>query len=203
MSHFTDSDLYDATVAERTRMAALLDGLTPEQWSADSLCPGWRIREVVAHLDMTETQTQEEFAAAVAAADGDVNVAVDRTARADTARFSDAELLAVQKARIASRWTPGPDATQGALTHEVVHGLDITLPLGLPGPEPAVLAATVEGASPEHLAFFGVDLTGVRLTATDSDLVVGDGPRDVALPTLTIVLIATGRHEVPAVTAVG
>ena len=53
MTVHTDTDLYDATVAERTRMASLLEGLTPEQWGADSLCAGWRIREVVAHLNMT------------------------------------------------------------------------------------------------------------------------------------------------------
>ncbi|NMD54846.1 MULTISPECIES: maleylpyruvate isomerase family mycothiol-dependent enzyme [Tsukamurella] len=203
MTVLTDTDLYDATVAERTRMAALLGGLAPAQWAADSLCAGWRIREVVAHLNMTDTQTQEEFGAALAAAGGDVNVAVDRTARADVARYTDAELLAIQKARVASRWTPGPGATQGALAHEVIHGLDITLPLGLPGPAPEVLAATVAGSTPEGLAFFGVDLDGLRLTADDSDLVLGDGPTDVPLPTLTIVLIATGRHPVPTRDAVG
>ncbi|QRY84033.1 maleylpyruvate isomerase family mycothiol-dependent enzyme [Tsukamurella tyrosinosolvens] len=197
MTVHTDTDLYDATVAERTRMASLLEGLTPEQWGADSLCAGWRIREVVAHLNMTDTQTQEEFGAALAEAGGDINAAVDRTARADVARFSDAELLAIQRARVASRWTPGPGATQGALAHEVIHGLDITVPLGLPGPAPAVLAATVAGSTAEGLAFFGVDLAGLRLTAVDSDLVLGDGPRDVPLPTLTIVLIATGRRPVP------
>ncbi|KXP00622.1 maleylpyruvate isomerase family mycothiol-dependent enzyme [Tsukamurella pseudospumae] len=203
MTTLSDTDLYDATVAERTRMAGLLDGLTPEQWAADSLCAGWRIREVVAHLNMTDTQTFEEFGAAVAEAGGDVNVAVDRTARADAARFTDAELLAIQHARVASRWTPGPGATQGALAHEVIHGLDITIPLGLPGPAPEVLAATVTGSSAEGLGFFGVDLAGLRLAADDSDLVLGHGPQDVALPTLEIVLIATGRRPVPTPTVVG
>lgn len=199
----TDTDLYDATVAERTRMAALLADLTPAQWAADSLCVGWRVREVVAHLNMTDTQTQEEFGAALAEAGGDINAAVDRTARDDVARFSDVELLAIQHSRVASRWTPGPGATQGALAHEVIHGLDITVPLGLPGPAPEVLAATVAGSTAEGLAFFGVDLTGLRLTAVDSDLVLGDGPQDVPLPTATIVLIATGRRPVPDPAAVG
>lgn len=199
----SETELYEATVAERTRMAAILDGLAPEQWAAPSLCAGWRVREVVAHLNMTETQTEAEFAAALGAADGDIDVAVDRTARADVARYSDAEMLAIQKSRIPSRWTPGPGATSGALAHEVIHGLDITIPLGLPGPAPRVLAATVAGASAEDLAFFGVDLAGLRLAAVDSGLVLGDGPREVRLPTLTILLIATGRAPVPARTAVG
>lgn len=194
------TDLYEITVAERARLAGLLEGLTAEQWSADSLCAGWRVREVVAHLNMTDTQTHDEFLAAVGAAEGDVNVAVDRTARADAARFSDSELLAIQKGRIASRWTPGPGATQGALAHEVIHGVDITVPLGLSGPAPAVLAAAVHGSAPEQLAFFGVDLGDLRLVATDSDLILGDGTIDTALPTLDILLIATGREEVPKVT---
>ncbi|MCA0156218.1 maleylpyruvate isomerase family mycothiol-dependent enzyme [Tsukamurella sp. M9C] len=199
----TDTDLYDATVAERTRMAALLAALTPTQWAAASLCAGWRVREVVAHLNMTDTQTQEQFGAALAEAGGDINAAVDRTARDDVARYSDAELLAIQQARVASRWTPGPGATQGALAHEVIHGLDITVPLGLPGPAPEVLAATVAGSTAEGLAFFGVDLTGLRLTAVDSDLVLGDGPQEIPLPTATIVLIATGRRPVPDPAVVG
>lgn len=52
------SALYDTTVAERRRLAALLTDLTPEQWGADSLCRGWRIREVVAHLNTSEKQTE-------------------------------------------------------------------------------------------------------------------------------------------------
>lgn len=195
------TDLYEITVAERARLAGLLEGLTAEQWSADSLCAGWRVREVVAHLNMTETQTHEEFLEAVAAAEGDVNVAVDRTARADAARFSDAELLAIQQARIGTRWTPGPGATQGALAHEVIHGVDITVPLGLPGPDAGVLAVAVDGSAPEQLAFFGVDLGDLRLVATDSDLILGDGTVDTALPTLDILLIATGRRAVPQVRA--
>ncbi|MEW1953139.1 maleylpyruvate isomerase N-terminal domain-containing protein [Terrabacter sp. NPDC080008] len=36
--------------AERTDLADLLAGLNPAQWLVESLCEGWRVRDVVAHV---------------------------------------------------------------------------------------------------------------------------------------------------------
>jgi uncharacterized protein (TIGR03083 family) len=36
--------------AERGDLAEFLATLTPEQWEAASLCEGWRVRDVVAHV---------------------------------------------------------------------------------------------------------------------------------------------------------
>ncbi|GAB2600686.1 maleylpyruvate isomerase family mycothiol-dependent enzyme [Pseudactinotalea suaedae] len=203
----TAAELYQLTVAERRRLASLLTGLTPQQWAAESLCSVWRIREVVAHLNTSETQTSEAFEAEVTAAGGDVNLACDRTARADTARFQDVELLDIYQRRILSRWTPGPEQHQAALAHEVIHGLDITRPLGLPDPSPDVVAAAIAGAGSESVAFFGVDLTGVRLTADDVELTVGaddpDGATQVRLPAVDLTLIVTGRAPLPRRTSEG
>ncbi|MFC4945659.1 maleylpyruvate isomerase family mycothiol-dependent enzyme, partial [Pseudonocardia sp. GCM10023141] len=35
---------------ERADLANLLDTLTPAQWDSPSLCAGWRVRDVVAHM---------------------------------------------------------------------------------------------------------------------------------------------------------
>jgi uncharacterized protein (TIGR03083 family) len=35
---------------ERADFLGFLAGLTPEQWDAPSLCEGWRVRDVVAHV---------------------------------------------------------------------------------------------------------------------------------------------------------
>ena len=43
---------------ERTELADLLDTLTPEQWDAPSLCTGWRVRDVTAHLVEGATMTK-------------------------------------------------------------------------------------------------------------------------------------------------
>lgn len=44
------TDLIPLAVAERRDLADLLQTLTPEQWAAPSLCTGWTVRDVVAHL---------------------------------------------------------------------------------------------------------------------------------------------------------
>ena len=41
--------------AERRTLADLLEPLTDEQWEAPSLCAGWRVRDVAAHIAMVPT----------------------------------------------------------------------------------------------------------------------------------------------------
>ena len=42
---------------ERADLAAFLSSLTPEQWQAPTLCPGWRVRDVVAHVISYDDQS--------------------------------------------------------------------------------------------------------------------------------------------------
>ena len=35
---------------ERADFAAFLETLSPRQWEASTLCTGWRVRDVVAHV---------------------------------------------------------------------------------------------------------------------------------------------------------
>jgi len=37
---------------EPDALAVILAGLSPEAWDAPTLCQGWRVREVVAHITM-------------------------------------------------------------------------------------------------------------------------------------------------------
>ncbi len=53
---------------------------------------------------------------------------------------------------------------EGALSHDVIHGLDITVGLGLDRQVPSERVAMVlAGMRPRHIAFFGTDLAGDRL----------------------------------------
>lgn len=181
------------TAAERERLAALLADLDPDQWAADSLCTGWRVREVVAHMTMPYRHTGETVMAGIAAAGGDFNKYADEQARLDTAAATDAELLECLRANIHHPWQPAPGGQAGALSHDVIHGLDITEPLGLPRPPADRIRQVLAGAGPAQLAYFGVDLTGRRLAATDTDLVLGDGPEVTELPAAEILLAVAGR----------
>ena len=57
----------------------------------------------------------------------------------------------------------------GALSHDVIHGLDVTEALGLPASPTDRIALALASAGPRQLKYFGVDLKGRRLTATDAD----------------------------------
>ncbi|SEL69209.1 maleylpyruvate isomerase family mycothiol-dependent enzyme [Streptacidiphilus jiangxiensis] len=194
------TDLSAQTFAERERLAALLADLTPDQWNAPSLCAGWRVREVVAHITLPFRTGPMRFAAGLAAARFSVNRYADTAARRDGGRMTDAELLAALRDNVRHPWQPPGGGQAGALSHDVIHGLDLTEPLGLPSAPPDRIAAVLAHADGRALTFFGVDLTGLTLRATDTDITFGTGATVVELPARTLLLTVTGRRPLPVTT---
>jgi hypothetical protein len=78
--------------------------------------------------------------------------------------------------------------------HDVIHGLDATEPLGLPGPPADRIALVLASTGPRQLRYFGVELEGQRLTATDADVSVGEGANAVPMTASEILLVVTGRY---------
>jgi uncharacterized protein (TIGR03083 family) len=172
----TDTELRAAVVAERRDQVDLLTGLTPGQWDQPTLCAGWRVREVIAHTTMPYRTSAPRLILEMVKARGDVNRMADRTARRDAERMSAAELLAALRDNVAHPWTPPGGGTVGALSHDVIHGLDITVGLGLDRlVPPERVGLVLSGIKPKNIAFFGVDLDGVELRATDLDWTYGAG----------------------------
>ncbi|WP_214407371.1 maleylpyruvate isomerase family mycothiol-dependent enzyme [Pseudonocardia lacus] len=172
----SDDDVRAAVIAERREQADLLAGLTPEQWEAPSLCEGWRVREVIAHTTSAYRLSFGRFLLDVLAARGNVNRAADRRARADAAAMTPQELVACLRDNAEHSWTPPGGGPVGALSHDVIHGLDVTIALGLDRTPPTGrLAMVMSGMKPKNVAFFGTDLSGVRLLATDLDWAFGEG----------------------------
>lgn len=193
----TTEDLTDHTQAERQRLADILSSLHEEQWAAPSLCTGWRIREVVAHITMPYRIGAATFFLGLARSRFNFNRYADRAARADAARFTDAELLETLRANTHHPWRPPGGGQLGALSHDVIHGLDITEPLRLPSCPPERIALVLRQSGTENLGYFGVDLTGRQLIASDAQASLGEGT-PVHLPAKDILLIATGRYPVPS-----
>jgi hypothetical protein len=113
------------------------------------------------------------------------------------------ELLRSLRDNVRHPWQPPGGGQAGALSHDVIHGLDITEPLGLP-PAPTDRIAVVlanTNANARSLAYFGVDLTGLTLRATDADIAIGTGDMVVELPAKDLLLTITGRRPLPAVGA--
>ncbi|GIM93395.1 maleylpyruvate isomerase family mycothiol-dependent enzyme [Paractinoplanes toevensis] len=165
-----------AVVAERGELAAMLGALDASQWGAPSLCERWRVREVVAHMTMPFRMSPPRFLAEMLRDRFNFNRMADRVARRDAARLSDAELLACLRDNTEHPWRPPGGGVVGALSHDVIHGLDISVALGLDRRPPVSRIGTIlDSMRDRNLRYFGVDLSGVRLTATDLDWTFGEG----------------------------
>ena len=73
-------------------------------------------------------------------------------------------------------WQPPGGGAAGALSHAVIHSFDVTVALDRPAvaPREAVLAVLDQLTAADG-AWFGVDLTGVRLEAVDTGWSWGSG----------------------------
>jgi len=156
-------------------LADLLAAADAETWDAPSLCEKWQVRHVVAHVTMPARLTVEQFGAEMAAAGGDFAVLSDTVAARDGA-LPPAELLDALRSPVLHAWQPPGGGAAGALSHAVIHSLDVTVALERPtvAPTEAVVAVLHQITAADG-AWFGVDLTGVRLEATDTDWSWGDG----------------------------
>jgi len=177
--------------AERADLADVLDGLTPQQWTAPSLCDGWRVRDVAAHLTHSHMAMPRVFVEA--ARSGFRFDPMIRRLAVEDGR-SQAEIVAALRAMVGSRKKVPVTTDRDPLMDVLVHGQDITVPLGIDRPMPA--AAAVETA--KHL--WGMrfpmnparQLAGVRLVATDADFTAGQG-REVRAPIRDVVMMLAGR----------
>ncbi|MEJ2888335.1 maleylpyruvate isomerase family mycothiol-dependent enzyme [Actinomycetospora aeridis] len=186
--------LHAAITSERLRLADVLEELAPEEWDDESLCTGWTVKTLVAHLTLTSRLSRLEAFRGVLAARFDINAFIDRSARARAAQYSPAELIS--QFRESAGWTQRPMGAKpmDPLVDILVHGQDLTRPLRrtLPiAPERAVPAldfvlSTSFYDAPKRLA-------GLHLVATDTDWSHGDGDRDLRGPAGDLLLVATGR----------
>ncbi|WP_282795697.1 maleylpyruvate isomerase family mycothiol-dependent enzyme [Streptomyces sp. CC224B] len=165
-----------AIAAERHELADLLDGLAPEQWEAPSLCAGWRVREVAAHMSLGFRYPLPRVLWELLKAGGRLHRMTDRCARADAAAYGTTELAGFLRQHAHHPWTPPVGGLAGALGHDVVHGLDITVALGLDRRVPQDrVRILLDHVTVKSARFFGADLTGVRLCADDLDWSGGSG----------------------------
>jgi uncharacterized protein (TIGR03083 family) len=155
-------------------LADLLASAPTDTWDAPSLCEKWQVRHVVAHVTMPTRLTPARFGAEMAAAGGDFTVLSDTLAARD-ASLPVADQLAALRSPLLHAWQP-PGGAAGALSHAVIHSLDVTVALDRPPVAPGeAVVAVLDQLTAADGALFGVDLTGVRLEATDTDWSWGSG----------------------------
>ncbi|HUQ58195.1 maleylpyruvate isomerase family mycothiol-dependent enzyme [Lentzea sp.] len=190
-------DIRAAIRAERRDQAELLETLSERQWGAPSLCEGWTVKHVVAHTTLPYRVKGTRVLWEIVKSGGRFNHASDRMARADAGALSTNDLVEVVKANVGHPWTPPGGGEGGALSHDVIHGLDITVALGLDRKVPHDrLKLVLDGMKPSNVKYFGADLGNKRLVATDMDWAFGEG-RPVRGLAQDLLLLVCGRTLPP------
>ncbi|MEU4393955.1 maleylpyruvate isomerase family mycothiol-dependent enzyme [Kribbella sp. NPDC023855] len=180
--------------AERLSFADLLDDLADDEWSKDSLCAGWTVLDVAAHLTLSTRTTLGMVVWGAIKARGSFDRMEADLARKRATQFTRAELIEQIRVTAGSdRHTPGSSHLD-CLLDALVHGQDIARPLGRPRSmplEPAIAALEFVRTN----KFYGAPkrLRGVRLVATDTDWSGGEGPDELHAPVADLILISTGR----------
>ena len=169
--------IQDMIAAQRGELAAVLDALPAGGWDEPTLCAGWRVREVVAHVTMPFRYSGRRFVLELARSRGKFNEMADRVALRDAARMSPAELAEAVRSNIGHPWRPPGGGFSGALAHDVIHGLDITVPLGLAlaVPEERLRRVLPASTNDKTVMFFGADLAGIEFRARDMNWTLGTG----------------------------
>ena len=179
---------------QRRAVARLLAGLSPTEWEMPSLCDGWRVRDVAAHLALAPQAPGpgSMLAAALRARGGFHRMNHDLAVR--HAQRPTGDLVAELRDHADSRRLPVVTNYRNILFDLLVHTQDIAQPLGRSHPMP--LDAARAGA--ERVWTMGWPfwarrrLHGMRLLATDVDWSAGHGAA-IRGPIAALLLLLTGR----------
>jgi uncharacterized protein (TIGR03083 family) len=177
-------------------LRALADELEADDWSAPSLCTGWDVKTVYAHLLYGRLIGPLRMLAGVARHRGRIDRWDDATARRFAASLSLQELRE-QFARETSRWpergVAGREPMTAKLADNTVHELDVRWAVGKRKDLPADrLAAALTCSCRTGLWGNTRRVAGLGFVATDLDWSWGAGPA-VSGPAGSLLLAVNGR----------
>jgi uncharacterized protein (TIGR03083 family) len=180
--------------SERRSLADLLEQLTGEQWETPSLCSGWRVRDVAAHIAMVPTAPGPlAMARGAIRARGNFN-RLNHELAVRHARRPTADIVAELRGEADSRRLPSVTSVTNLGFDILVHGQDIAIPLGVTRPMPpdAAKAGAARVWAMGWPFWARRRLRGYRLIATDTIWSAGAGA-EVHGPIDALLLLLTGR----------
>ena len=189
---------YQALMTTESRdLATLLEGLSAEQWDAQSLCAGWRVKDVVAHMAVGHTMPVLGFGAAVARHRFRISAASYALATSYADAHPVDQILALfregtaGRPRAAARFVP----IRELFTDHLVHHQDIRRPLGLSRVIPADRLHAALTALPRLSGRIGSRrrMSGLRVVATDVDFAHGSRGPALHGPAEALIMALTGR----------
>jgi uncharacterized protein (TIGR03083 family) len=186
-------DTWQMIRAERASLVDALAQLPDGDWDKPSLCTGWSVRDVVAHMTATANMTPPKFFGKMAASGFDFQRMTRREIAAFTEDRGDEEMVEALRARIDARTAP-PGPAPSWLGETIVHGEDVFRALGGYRDHPVehVLAVADFYRGSNLLIGTKRRVDGVTLRTTDADWRHGSGP-EVSGPAIALVMAMTGR----------
>ena len=180
--------------AERAALIEDLDGVDDRRWEEPSLCGGWTVHDVVAHLIDTARTTRLGFVVGLARAGFDFHRQNARGVERE--RGASPRETLERLGRVTSRRSTPPAPLDTRIVEEVVHGEDIRRPLGISRSYPreaVVRSLRLQARTPASFGGAKERIARIRLTAVDADVSIGEGP-EVSGPALSMLLAVSGRR---------
>lgn len=181
--------------SERGYLADLLESLPDEDWQRPSLCDGWTIRDVGAHVSMAESRVRDIIWPAIRS--GFSYNGMVRYAALNNPASREEIVATIRGFERTHRLAPFISELE-PLLDVMVHVQDVCIPLGIEREIPTEVAAatTTRLLSLRGPMRLWRAPAGVELVATDTDWSHGSG-RVVEAPMSSILLGLTGRRPLP------
>ncbi len=186
------TEMWTTIAAERGALADDLAELDPATWRTPSLCAGWSVEDVLAHMTSTAAMTPPKFFAGFVGSGFNFPKFASRGIERHRGD-SPGETLANFRAQQSSTSSP-PGPKLSWLGETLVHAEDIRRPLGITHAYPDDAVKSVLDFYKGSNALIGTKsrIEGLTLRATDRDWSHGTGPL-VEGPLMSLLLAATGR----------
>ncbi len=189
-------EIFDEIAAERRVTAEFLAGLDADQLATPSLCEGWTVHDVGAHLLMPLVTPMPKVVLAMVTHGLNWDGA-NRSLTKGVAARSTADIVAGLRQHADSHFTPPGAGPEAPLTDLLIHGGDMRVPLGLTRdiPEQRLRIALDYVASGKARGVVPADrVSGLRLEADDVAWAGGDPDGSVVSgPGEPLLLAVAGR----------
>lgn len=191
------NDVYARTTANRLRFADVVDSLRPEQYAEPTLCDGWSVHELAAHMVQPFVIGFWGFFREALRHRGDTGATVDAIARRTARRHSVPDLTALLRAHAGRRLDPPRVGPLGPFVDQCVHLRDLARPLGLTADVPLADWRTcldyLTGSAAAPALVPRGRLDGLALRATDQEWSRGAGA-EVSGTSEALAMAVTGRR---------
>jgi uncharacterized protein (TIGR03083 family) len=185
--------VFAAVAAQRRSFAELIDGLDDEQLATPSLCAGWDVKTVAAHVVSTVSDGMPGFLR-MAVRCASLSRGIDRLARR-RAQAPAADIVAALRANADRPVTSPVFGPRGPLADILVHTGDVRIALGLPFepdlPHSESAMDFLTGGWPIGFVPLG-RLRGIRLSANDIGKSWGTGA-EISGPVGALMMSVCGR----------